>query len=111
MKKKSFFNKKKIGTTIKNGIVTGIVSVLSTAHLSFQYGLDYTEDIEASLKKRAYGEIKDDVVRARQVASLTTILQRKEDYRMAKRVISDFTDNVRRDIHDILHETDSLKTE
>ena len=90
--------------------VDGMVSTLSTSHLTLQYGMHAVENMEAKLREKAYGEDREATIRERQVDSLVTIEMRKREYRRIKGVISDWRDNVLADVHDLLHETKSFNT-
>ena len=109
--KKTKFSFKKVGESIKNGAVSTATGVLATTHLTALYVRNGTEKLEAALKKRAYGEDPEEVMEDRRHHSYYLVHKRKMQYDDAKKALSKWTNDIRQEMHDVLHQTDSLNTE
>ncbi len=82
---------KKIVTTVKNGIISGVQGTFSTTHIGLAYASIVCEMAEASFIKRTTGQDPDEVRFERKLRTEATI---KDHSNMVKTIKDDFNARV-----------------
>lgn len=75
--------------TVKNILINTVKNVCGTAHITFKYGMDASEQLEASAMKRLTGEDPKEVVKERRARTELKQLEHKEMFQRLQKTISD----------------------
>lgn len=100
------------GSNFKESIITkaekGITFLCAGSHLALKYAMDKVENTEAFVKKYAYGQEYNDVIRDRQKATITTQLEITRSLKALKGRLSEFSFSSEE--ADILNNTGTINT-